>query len=395
MMHRFGSSLRVLIPVLLIGVLVALLAAPQVLAQTTTAVVNTPKLNVRGGPSAGYAIAGQVRQDDVVTTLGRNIDASFVHIRASGNLEGWVSSLYLTSDFEFMTLPDHTNGAPVEPTAVVSAGSAYLRSGPGTNYAVLRQLGTGHVMGMLARTASSTWVNVRVDGAKGWIHASTIAPQSPISNLPVATPPPTVTPLPTQVATATPSESATASPTSTPGTAPTATATGNPPGSLPGGGGTAYPPGTAVVTAELLNLRTGPGPGYTITARLPGGTLVKLLGRNSDNSWVKVRTLDTNLEGWVSSRYVNPVSPPVDLPVLAEAEPSGVITTGAANMRSGPATTYPVVMVLAENSLVTLVGRNGNATWVQVRHNGITGWVHASSITTSYNIWYLPIGASG
>lgn len=158
---------------------------------------------------------------------------------------------------------------------------------------------------------------------------------------------------------------------------------------------TAMPlPNTAIITADLLNFRSGPGAGYGVIGQLPGGTTVTLLARNSNSSWVKVRA-PSGQEGWVSTLYIIASSPVAELPVLAAAEPQGVVMTDALNVRSGPGAEFPVVVTLNQNTWFNLIGRNGNATWVQIRVNGMTGWVDPSFIATDYNIWYLPLGTAG
>jgi uncharacterized protein YraI len=55
----------------------------------------------------------------------------------------------------------------------------------------------------------------------------------------------------------------------------------------------------AVVNSSRLNLRAGPNINYAILGSYPRGTLVELLGKNRDETWVKVRTPDRE-NGWMS-----------------------------------------------------------------------------------------------
>lgn len=63
---------------------------------------------------------------------------------------------------------------------------------------------------------------------------------------------------------------------------------------------TSTPSPEAIVVAEKLNLRTGPGTGYNIIASLIQGTVLEILGANSANSWIKVAT-DKEIAGWVAA----------------------------------------------------------------------------------------------
>ncbi|MBV7397034.1 SH3 domain-containing protein [Mameliella sediminis] len=54
---------------------------------------------------------------------------------------------------------------------------------------------------------------------------------------------------------------------------------------------------------------------------------------------------------------------------------------GGLNMRSGPGTSYPVVMTMKQRDKVTELGRKGK--WILLRHgSGHTGWAHGDYLTT-------------
>ena len=65
---------------------------------------------------------------------------------------------------------------------------------------------------------------------------------------------------------------------------------------------------TATVVTSLLNMRGGPGLGYSVVARLGYGTTVELLGEQetaNELTWVQVLT-KAQQRGWVASRYLDP-----------------------------------------------------------------------------------------
>lgn len=118
---------------------------------------------------------------------------------------------------------------------------------------------------------------------------------SPPTATPTATPTHTLPPPPT----ATPLPTSTDTPTTTPSSTPTATMTPpNTPTPLP----TATPTPTvdAMVVANELNLRTGPGTEYEVVRTLKQGDSLDIQGRSPINDWIQV--IPTNLEtlGWVS-----------------------------------------------------------------------------------------------
>jgi SH3-like domain-containing protein len=99
-------------------------------------------------------------------------------------------------------------------------------------------------------------------------------------------------------------------------------------------------PNIAVVTTELLNVRSGPSTAYPVLLTVPSGTQMTVLGRNAINSWINIQ-LEDGTEGWVTRTLTSYalVSPNVvDAPPLV-AEP--VDATGATTPTT--TTTTPVV----------------------------------------------------
>lgn len=65
-------------------------------------------------------------------------------------------------------------------------------------------------------------------------------------------------------------------------------------------GPVAWEPGFAAVTAAELNLRPAPGTAQPAVGRLPGETLLRVVGATSD--WLRVRTVDEQT-GWIHRDY--------------------------------------------------------------------------------------------
>lgn len=62
---------------------------------------------------------------------------------------------------------------------------------------------------------------------------------------------------------------------------------------------------SVIVTADVLNVRSGPGTEYHKIAQIRGGEKFELIGRNS--TWEKIR-LEDGRDGWVHQDYVQEVS---------------------------------------------------------------------------------------
>ena len=82
-------------------------------------------------------------------------------------------------------------------------------------------------------------------------------------------------------------------------------------------------------------------------------------------------------------------------PAHADGLPTGVVTTGRLNVRTGPGVSYTVVTRVDEGATLSLLARNQTATWVQVRTaDGLEGWVNASYIRASVAIAELPLNGN-
>lgn len=315
-------------------------------------VVNTGAVNVRSGPGYGYPILTIAYQGYTFDLLGRTADNAWVKIQMVDGTQGWVNASAMNTTVPVSTLP--INETPITPPAgmavgAVNTGQLNIRSGPGANYTVVSSVYYGHVVQLLGRNTFSTWLKVRLfDGQEGWANAKYITTNYPIANLPVMWDDAVIPGAP-----------------------------------------------TAIVMTGNLNIRTGPGAGFTTVTSVPYGTTLTLVGRNADGSWVKVRT-SSGQEGWVNASYLTTSVAVSSLPIVdgstGTGTPTAVVTTGALNVRSGPGPNYSAVTVVYQGSQLTLIGRNADSSWVKVRTpNGTEGWVNATLIQANVPISNLPV----
>ena len=69
-------------------------------------------------------------------------------------------------------------------------------------------------------------------------------------------------------------------------------------------------------------------------------------------------------------------------------------TTANLNLRTGPATNYPVIVVLQRGASLPIIGRVGDNSWWQVRTtDGIVGWVSAAYTDESGDCSAVPLAA--
>ena len=123
--------------------------------------------------------------------------------------------------------------------------------------------------------------------------------------------------------------------------------------------------GTYKTTASV-NLRSGPGTGYSIVQLVYEGSEINVID-TSDPEWYKVKLSD-GTTGYIASEYLSEIS----------TESGGTYTVtadGGVNMRSGPSTSASVIVTLSEGSVVTLIEKT-NSEWFKVKtSDGLTGYV--------------------
>jgi uncharacterized protein YraI len=149
---------------------------------------------------------------------------------------------------------------------------------------------------------------------------------------------------------------------------------------------------TGTVNTGALNIRSGPGVSYGVITYVYRNTVLSMLARNADASWVKVAT-SSGVQGWVNARYILTGYPLSGLPVEGAAGAiTGVVTGYALHVRSGPGTGYAVLTSVYGGTVLTLMSRTYDATWLKVTlPTGALGWVSASYVGTTYPVISLPV----
>ena len=121
----------------------------------------------------------------------------------------------------------------------------------------------------------------------------------------------------------------------------------------------------AKVTTANLNMRTGPGTSYGVVTVIPKGAQVSVSGYSGD--WAQVSYGGKN--GYAHGSYLK--------------NPAAVVryTTGNLNMRSGPGTSYSVILVIPKGAEVAVL--DSSSTWYKVSYGGKTGYASSSYLSSS------------
>ena len=147
----------------------------------------------------------------------------------------------------------------------------------------------------------------------------------------------------------------------------------------------ADPIGTARTTA-VLNIRTGPSTGYRSLGLLDNGETVTVL-ENCGNGWYAVRT-SSNTFGYCSGDYLrvtlgtSPAPQPEPTPQPSEPDTAthwNGRTTAFVNLRSGPSTGYRIYLTVPLGDAITILYRS-NAGWYRVQYGSYTGYMSSDYI---------------
>jgi len=287
------------------------------------AIVADGPLNVRSGPGTGYGVLEVIPTGAWVEIVSGPVSANGyqwfeIVVDASGT-DGYVAGVFLSAV--------SGSGLSVGDTVFVDAGALNVRSGPGLGYSVIDTMVYGQnglIVDGPVYLNGYTWFELTyVGGASdGWVAGEFLALVS-------------------------------------------------------SGGGLAI--GDMVsVSSGPLNVRSGPGTGYSIIDSMATGQNGLIVdGPVSANgyTWYKLDYVGGAVDGWVAGEY------------LDYAGGGGIsvgdtvyVTAGVLNVRSGPGTGYSVFdsMVYGQNGLVVdgPVSANGY-TWYKLDYVGGSkdGWV--------------------
>ena len=254
--------------------------------------------------------------------------------------------------------------APGEPTAVANYNTT-INSGPGTNYVVYSVFLGSSTAKVIGKSEDGLWwaisVPVAPDGS-GWVDGAwvTVSGADGVPVLPTPPVPPTVALVPP----------AAEDPQAT--------------------------------TLTNVYVRTGPATNFPAYGIAQTNVTGRVLGVSEDGQWWVVR-LDPAVigtgYGWVMAQYTTALnvegiqtvkSPQAAVTEPPPAPPTGVPTATAVdfvNVRSGPGTNYPVLVVAPPGAAGEVSGKSADGAWWQVKistqyaADGL-GWVSADWVYT-------------
>lgn len=177
----------------------------------------------------------------------------------------------------------------------------------------------------------------------------------------------------------------------------------------------------AVVNTGNLNVRSGPGPQFSIITKVPGGSQLPILGLNEDGSWYLVVTPAGN--GWLYAAFTIPRGdfrfvPVITVRALAESDVNAagtlaipnlsasvsvpvpeldpgrvVVNTGNLNVRSGPGPQFSILGSVPGGTVLPVDGVTPDQAWFLVSSPFGAGWVDAEFVVFRGAVASVPVFA--
>jgi uncharacterized protein YgiM (DUF1202 family) len=128
----------------------------------------------------------------------------------------------------------------------------------------------------------------------------------------------------------------------------------------------AVSPAAVATTTASLNLRSGPGTNFAVLLVIPNGATVNTTG-SVQNGFTQLTYNGTT--GWSASQYLS---------ISGGATPA-TVADGPLNLRSGPGTSFSVLTVMPTGASLTITGAQTNG-FYPVSYNGTAGYAAAEFI---------------
>ena len=312
----------------------------------------TEYVNFRSGPGTNYSSKGVIASGTTVTVTDRS-NSQWYAVRLANGSTGYIFAQYLKVTGTSSATPTPTPTQAPSNDGTVQAkltADVNLRRGAGTNYGVIKVIGTGTTV-TVTDASNSQWYKVKLsDGTEGYLFSEYLKVIS--GNIDSAKPSATPTPTPA--------------------------------------------PSNGTVQAKTtsdLNVRKGPGTSYGIIKVIDMNVTVTVT-EATNSSWHKVKLSD-GTEGYLAAQYLKITSGDINSVKPgnsgddntnnsnnsnAPATDEYVRVTVGLNLRSEPNTSCKVLTVLSTGTVLNVLDRKTSG-WVHVRTTGgAEGYVSAEYV---------------
>ena len=310
----------------------------------------TEYVNFRSGPGTNYSSKGVIASGTTVTVTDRS-NSQWYAVRLANGSTGYIFAQYLKVTGTSSATPTPTQAPSNDGTVQAKlTADVNLRRGAGTNYGVIKVIGTGTTV-TVTDASNSQWYKVKLSGGtEGYLFSEYLKVTSGDINSAKPSATPTPTPAPSN--------------------------------------------GTVQAkTTSDLNVRKGPGTSYGIIKVIDMNVTVTVT-EATNSSWYKVKLSD-GTEGYLAAQYLKITSGDINSVKPgnsgddntnngnnsnAPATDEYVRVTVGLNLRSEPNTSCKVLTVLSTGTVLNVLDRKTSG-WVHVRTTGgAEGYVSAEYV---------------
>ena len=183
-------------------------ATPTAQSSGAIVIARIESVNLYGGPGQEHAVVGQMVQGESCLIVGRNEINSWLHVRCSSGIEGWVTSTVVDLEGDLSRIAIIVVVTPVPPTPTATATptapssgavviarieSVDLHAGPDQKHIVVGQIVQGESCLIVGRNEIDSWLQVRCSsGVEGWVTRTVVDLEGDLSRIAivVVAPPP-------------------------------------------------------------------------------------------------------------------------------------------------------------------------------------------------------------
>lgn len=229
------------------------------------------------------------------------------------------------------------------PRARITARFLNMRNDSGVHGDVVQLISMNQVLPVVGRNSLTTWLELAFGERRAWVNASYVEAEN-LNNVPITD----GSPLPVSSVTAT-------------------------------------------VATGVLNVRELPDRNSSRLLKIYEGERYPVLGRNLDEDWLWLNV--DGINGWAHNDWLD-AQPGLDtVPVInADAVLSdATVTADYLRVRDRPSAEGRVRLVIREGEIYAVIGRNADASWVQLNTRGIPGWVSSAWISVLPELEAVPV----
>ncbi len=158
----------------------------------------------------------------------------------------------------------------------------------------------------------------------------------------------------------------------------------------------------AKVIADVLNVRVGPGVGFSMVDVLNEGNMVsvqRIIRRSDGETWYRYQDKNGKYR-YIAGWYTKKVETPPETPPETDDETSKATALYYINLREGPSLDYARIDLIDKGSELLIVGIARNVEteiWLEVQHKGKIGWAYGPlfDVVSSPPLDLSKIGSEG